>query len=156
MVPPVVNTYTVFVKDQTRFPGVRAHLQQLSWKPHGQSEAELMARKYQWCISVSLRFRGAARRSGVPAQTSVDDSEGSARRQFDGPQLRVFVLASWGEDCDRVEAVCCVCDWRTSRNNECAGIPSAGGAVESGAEILRKSGSWCVVCCDGRSPAIGR
>src|SRR6266404_9164307 len=127
------------------FWDVRAHLQQLGWKPHGQSEGELMARKYQWCIPVSLRSRGAAQRSGVPARTSVDDS-------------------------DRVEAVCCVFDWRTSRNNECVGIPSVGGAVENGAEILRRSGSWCAVCCvmgvvltsegnlgivDGDNPVVG-
>jgi hypothetical protein len=29
------------------FPGVGAHFQQLSGKPNGQSEGELMARKYQ-------------------------------------------------------------------------------------------------------------
>jgi len=39
-----------------------------------------MARKCQWCIPVSLRFRGAARRSGVPARTSVDDSEAALAR----------------------------------------------------------------------------
>jgi hypothetical protein len=50
------------------------------------------------------RSCAAVRRS----RTSVDDSEGSARRQFDGPQLQAFVLASPGEDCGRVEAVCCV------------------------------------------------
>ena len=138
------------------FPGGRTHFQQLSGKPQGQSEGESMARKCQWCIPVSLRFRGAARRSGVPARTSVDDSEGSARRQIEGAQLQTFVLASSGEDCGRGEAVCCVFDWRTNQSSECAGIPSAGGAVESGAEILRRSGSWCVVCCDGRSPSIGR
>src|SRR6266481_6126450 len=90
---------------------VRARLQQLSGKAAWlESEGELLARKYQWCIPVSLRFQGSARRSGVPARTSVDDSEDSARRQIDGPQLQAFVLASWGEDCDRVEAVCCVFD----------------------------------------------
>ena len=29
-----------------------------------------MVRKYQWCIPVSLQFRGAARQSGVPARTA--------------------------------------------------------------------------------------
>src|SRR5260370_41722387 len=108
-----------------RFPGVRAHLQQLSGKPEGQSEGGLMARKYQGCIPVSFRCQGAARRSGVPARTSVRDSGDRARRQLDRQELQLFVLAGFAELDDRAVAAFFVLYWMRRRTKEILGTRTA-------------------------------